>query len=99
MSTSHRLRILSLEDDPNDTELIHATLEAEGIDCEVARVDTETAFHTSLEKGEIDLILADYKLPSFDGLSALKLAAKASARRCHSSLSPARSGKRWPLKR
>ncbi|MBB5317066.1 sigma 54-interacting transcriptional regulator [Tunturibacter empetritectus] len=75
MSTSHRLRILSLEDDPNDTELIHATLEAEGIDCEVARVDTETAFHTSLEKGEIDLILADYKLPSFDGLSALKLAA------------------------
>jgi PAS domain S-box-containing protein len=75
VSTSHRLRILSLEDDPNDTELIHATLEAEGIDCEVARVDTETEFRTSLEKGEIDLILADYKLPSFDGLSALKLAA------------------------
>jgi PAS domain S-box-containing protein len=69
-----RLRILSLEDDPNDTELIHASLEAEGIDCEVARVDTAAAFRTSLEKGDIDLILADYKLPSFDGLSALKLA-------------------------
>ncbi|MBB5342318.1 sigma 54-interacting transcriptional regulator [Tunturibacter empetritectus] len=74
MSTSHRLRILSLEDDPNDMELIHATLEAEGIHCEVARVDTGSEFHTLLEKGEIDLILADYKLPSFDGLSALKLA-------------------------
>jgi PAS domain S-box-containing protein len=74
VSTSHRLRILSLEDDPNDTELIQASLETEGIDCDVTRVDTQVAFRASLEKGEIDLILADYKLPSFDGLSALKLA-------------------------
>jgi DNA-binding NtrC family response regulator len=74
VSTSHRLRILSLEDDPNDTELIQASLEAEGISCEVTRVDTQTAFRASLEKGEIDLILADYTLPSFDGQSALKLA-------------------------
>ncbi|NYF50579.1 sigma 54-interacting transcriptional regulator [Tunturiibacter gelidoferens] len=74
MSTSHRLRILSLEDDPNDTELIQASLETEGIDCVVTRVDTQAAFSASLEQGGIDLILADYKLPSFDGLSALKLA-------------------------
>jgi DNA-binding NtrC family response regulator len=68
------LRILSLEDDPNDTELIQAELEAEGLACEMTRVDTQTAFSASLEKGEIDLILADYTLPSFDGLSALRLA-------------------------
>jgi PAS domain S-box-containing protein len=74
VSTSHRLRILSLEDDPNDTELIQAALETEGIDCVVTRVDTQTAFRSSLEQGAVDLILADYKLPSFDGLSALKLA-------------------------
>jgi DNA-binding response OmpR family regulator len=68
------LRILSLEDDPNDTELIQAALEAEGLACKMIRVDTQAAFRAYLEKGEIDLILADYTLPSFDGLSALRLA-------------------------
>jgi PAS domain S-box-containing protein len=68
------LRILSLEDDPRDAELIQGSLEAEGIACEVIRVDTQPAFQASLEKDRFDLILADYTLPSFDGLSALKLA-------------------------
>jgi PAS domain S-box-containing protein len=70
------LRILSLEDDPNDAELIQESLEAEGIACELIRVDTQPAFVCSLE-GNIDLILADYTLPSFDGLSALQLALSA----------------------
>jgi PAS domain S-box-containing protein len=68
------LRILSLEDDPHDTELIHEVLEAEDLVSEIARVDTQAAFLAALEQGGIDLILADYTLPSFDGLSALKLA-------------------------
>ena len=71
------LRILSIEDDPKDTELIQELLETEGIVCEVTRVDTEAALLASLEQGGIDLILADYSLPSFDGISALKLAMKA----------------------
>ena len=74
MSAYPCLRILSLEDDPNDTELIQAALEAEGLTCKMVRVDTQAAFRAYLEKGEIDLILADYTLPSFDGLSALRLA-------------------------
>jgi PAS domain S-box-containing protein len=65
------LRILSLEDDPYDAELIQATLEADGVACEMIRVDTQPAFAGSLD-GSIDVILADYTLPSFDGLSALK---------------------------
>ena len=72
-----RLRILSLEDDPRDTELIQGLLETEGIACEVTRVDTQPAFSASLEGDRFDLILADYTLPSFDGLSALKLATSA----------------------
>jgi PAS domain S-box-containing protein len=70
------LRILSLEDDPNDAGLNQATLEAEGIVCEMVRVDTQPAFEASLSEN-VDLILADYTLPSFDGLSALKLAIRA----------------------
>jgi PAS domain S-box-containing protein len=71
------LRILSIEDDPKDTELIRDLLETEDIACEVTRVETQAAVLASLERGGIDLILADYTLPSFDGLSALKLAKKA----------------------
>ncbi len=71
------LRILSIEDDPKDTELIEDLLETEGIVCEVTRVDTQPALLASLEQGGIDLILADYSLPSFDGISALKFAMKA----------------------
>jgi PAS domain S-box-containing protein len=69
-----RLRILSLEDDPRDAELIQESLEADGIACELTRVDTQPAFLASLEADRFDLILADYTLPSFDGLSALNLA-------------------------
>jgi len=73
----HPLRILSIEDDPKDTQLIQDLLETAGIVCEVARVDTQAALQASLEQGRIDLILADYTLPSFDGISALKFAMKA----------------------
>jgi PAS domain S-box-containing protein len=69
-----QLRILHLEDDPRDAELVQDTLESEGVCCSVHRVDTKADFVASLEKGDFDLILADYTLPSFDGLSALDIA-------------------------
>jgi signal transduction histidine kinase len=72
-----RLRILHLEDDPGDAVLVQETLEADGVACRITRVDTEAAFIASLEQGDFDLILADYTLPSFDGLHALKLARQA----------------------
>src|SRR3989454_1734116 len=68
------LRILHLEDNPADAELIQAILETEGIICDVTRVDTQADFFASIEHGGFDLILTDYTLPSFDGLSALKIA-------------------------
>ena len=73
------LRILLLEDDAHDAELIQELLETDDFVCEITRVQTRTDFVTSLENAEIDLILADYKLPSFDGLSALELARDARA--------------------
>src|SRR6202163_1456986 len=72
----HPLRILSIEDDPKDAELIRDLLETEGIVCEVTRVDTEAALLAFIEQGGIGLILSDYTLPSFDGISALKFATK-----------------------
>jgi DNA-binding NarL/FixJ family response regulator len=68
------LRILNLEDSPLDAELVHATLTGGGVECEILRVQTHAEFAAALESGDFDLILADYSLPSFDGLSALKVA-------------------------
>jgi signal transduction histidine kinase len=67
------LRILHLEDEPRDAELVRETLASAGISCHVTRVETEPDFRASLGQGGFDLILADYTLPSFDGLSALKI--------------------------
>src|SRR5215510_12909751 len=68
------LRILHLEDDPNDTEIVQDVLESGGVVCQVTRVETRDKFIASLDEGEFDLILADYSLPFFDGISALQLA-------------------------
>jgi two-component system, NarL family, sensor histidine kinase UhpB len=68
------LRILDLEDDPVDTELLQANLMAGGISCEMVRVQTRADFEAALVNGDFDLVLSDYSLPSFDGLSALELA-------------------------
>ncbi len=70
------LSILYLEDDPKDADLVLAMLEAEGVACRVTLVETKADFLASLEQEGIDLILADYSLPSFDGISALKIAAE-----------------------
>ena len=68
------LRILLLEDDPTDAALIQELLEADNIACEVTRVQTRTGYLCGLEDPAINLVLADYTLPSFDGFSALMLA-------------------------
>src|SRR5579863_1466982 len=68
------LRILYLEDDPRDAELVQGTLEAGGIDWDLSRLEMQAELVSALGQGGFDLILADYTLPSFDGLSALKVA-------------------------
>jgi len=68
------LRLLHLEDDPLDADLIVATLTEGGILCEARRVDRRDTFVAALREGQVDMILADYSLPGFDGISALSLA-------------------------
>ncbi len=69
-----KLRILLLEDSLLDTELIQAHLSDGGLDCELVRVETRTDFLRALEQDAFDLILSDYSLPAFDGISALAIA-------------------------
>jgi len=66
------LHILHLEDDSNDAELIRSILESDGIACRITRVETEHDFVSAIEKCDVDLILSDFTLPAFDGLSAAK---------------------------
>jgi two-component system cell cycle sensor histidine kinase/response regulator CckA len=68
------LRLLHLEDDPVDAELIATTLIEGGIPCQSQLVDTRQAFVAALKEGRMDLILADYSIPGFDGMTALTLA-------------------------
>ena len=67
------LKILHVEDEPLDTELIQLELEKQGLTIKLQRVETPGEYLAALEKGEVDLILSDYSLPGFDGFSALKI--------------------------
>ncbi len=68
------LRILQLEDNRSDCDLVEAMLIAEGFTLEVVRVESREQFQAALESGRFDLIISDYSLPSYDGLAALALA-------------------------
>ena len=68
------LNILHLEDD-DDAYLIAVALRlGMASTCQVEQVQTREDFVAALEHPAIDLILSDFSLPSFDGLTALELA-------------------------
>ena len=66
------LRIVYLEDDPGDVRLVRDTLRDDGLRVELVAVDNRDNFVAALRQGA-DLILADYALPTFDGVEALEL--------------------------
>lgn len=70
------VRILMLEDDVLDFELAEARLAKGRLAFELTRVVTRDEFESRLRDQQFDLILADYVLPSFDGISALEIARK-----------------------
>ncbi len=69
-----RLRILHLEDDPDYADLVRSLLEEEGINADVKLVDKQADFEAALAKDHFDLILADYLLPNYNGIAALRYA-------------------------
>jgi PAS domain S-box-containing protein len=69
-----QINILHLEDDPADAELIQANLEFAEVPFKITRVQSAGEFSNALHSGGYDVILADYHLPSYDGISALHFA-------------------------
>jgi PAS domain S-box-containing protein len=67
------LRLLHLEDDPNDRELVAEMLRADGVQCVITPVASRSEFVRELADVP-DLILADFSLPGFDGVLAQELA-------------------------
>ncbi len=67
------LRVLHIEDNPVDAELIEALLADAWPDCVIHRVETREEFQAALARGEFDLVLSDFSMPSFDGFTALRL--------------------------
>jgi len=68
------VRVLFVEDAETDAELALRRLRMDGIECSCRLVDTETRFIAALRERNCDLILSDFSLPQFDGLSALEIA-------------------------
>jgi len=66
------LRVLLLEDRPEDAELMVLELRRAGFEPDYKRVDTEQEYLAVLNP-EVDIILSDYSMPHFDGLRALIL--------------------------
>ncbi len=65
-----QLRVLFVEDRPEDAELILRALQR-GYQVEWQRVDTPEAFAAAL-RPDLDIILSDFAMPRFSGLQALQ---------------------------
>ncbi len=69
---SRRLRILHLEDDPLDAELVQEMLRLDHVDCDIKVVSTSEDFDREMEKGDVDIVISDYNLPGYCGTEALE---------------------------
>jgi two-component sensor histidine kinase/CheY-like chemotaxis protein len=69
-------KILLLEDSMLDAELIREHLDQMEPKPEIRRVENRRDYIEALAKGGFDLILADFSLPDFDGMSALEMASR-----------------------
>jgi diguanylate cyclase (GGDEF)-like protein len=71
---NRELRVLLIEDSKSDMELTIRHLKAAGFRCSYRCVVNEAEMRSALRAGLPDLILSDFSLPGFDGMSALAIA-------------------------
>jgi diguanylate cyclase (GGDEF)-like protein/PAS domain S-box-containing protein len=68
------IKVLMVEDRPEDAELLLGEMRRNGLRVDTRRVETEADYQDALENFAPDLILSDYTLPGFDGPLALQIA-------------------------
>jgi signal transduction histidine kinase len=71
--TPERLRVLLVEDRPDDEELVLLELRRGGYDVVHQRVESEPALRVALQQQSWDIVLSDFAMPQFSGPAALAL--------------------------
>ncbi|WP_224363040.1 response regulator [Hyalangium versicolor] len=71
--SAHPLRLLLVEDSEDDALLLLRELRRSGYEVSHTRVETRDELERALGSGKWDVIIADYALPHFDGLSAFSV--------------------------
>ena len=71
---SPQVRIIHLEDNLLDRDLVAAMLESNGIECQIVYAQDRETFRAVLEREVADLIISDFSLPGYDGGRALEIA-------------------------
>src|SRR5262245_42295680 len=70
---SRPLRALIIEDDESDAALLERALRKDGYDPTLRRVETAPDFVAALDHETWDVVLSEYRLPSFTGMEALEI--------------------------
>jgi signal transduction histidine kinase len=69
-----KLRLLHLEDNGDDVELVRMTLARDGVDCDILAVSSAAAYLAALKQPHFDAVLSDSAIPGYDGGEALSAA-------------------------
>ncbi len=73
MTVDSSIRLLNVDDNEDDAHLLRRHLKKSELSVHFEWVDDETSFLEQLVKGDWDLIISDYSMPSFNGLRVLEL--------------------------
>jgi signal transduction histidine kinase len=68
------LKILHLEDNPQDAEIVRTLLKEENLGVTMHRVASREEFEQALEQRNWDIIISDFAMPGYNGMKALSLA-------------------------
>jgi PAS domain S-box-containing protein len=75
-AAKYKIKVLHLEDNEHDQIFVQEMLRVGGLECDLVAVKTSSDFESELKRRQYDLIISDYSMPSFDGLSGLEMARK-----------------------
>ncbi|HEX2942071.1 MAG TPA: response regulator [Rhodopila sp.] len=68
------VQVLLLEDSAVDADLLEQAMARSGLNLKLRQADGRASFMQAIAEGGFEIILADYSLPDFDGLTALHIA-------------------------